>query len=120
MDSPESSYRLAVDAIRQPESDLYEAARRHLDNLTKPPGSLGRLEDLAAQLYAIRGGDTPLDVDPARIYTIAGDHGVAAPDGPGVSHFPQDVTRQMVLNFLAGGAAVNAIAHSVGAQHRVV
>lgn len=120
MESSNPLYRSAAASIRPPESALYEAARRHLDNLTKPPGSLGRLEDLAAQLYAVRGGATPLGVDPARIYTIAGDHGVAGPDGPGVSPFPQDVTRQMVLNFLAGGAAVNAIANSVGAQHRVV
>lgn len=120
MASQKPAYQQAAARIQPPESALYEAARRHLDNLTKPPGSLGRLEDLAAQLYAVGGGKTPMAVDPARIYTIAGDHGVASPDGPGVSPFPQDVTRQMVMNFLQGGAGVNAIAGSVGAQHRVV
>lgn len=91
------------------------AAQVHLDNLTKPQGSLGRLETLAARLAAI-GGGTPR-VDPARIYTCAGDHGVAA---QGVSLFPQEVTRQMVHNFLAGGAAINVLTRVAGVDLRVV
>jgi nicotinate-nucleotide--dimethylbenzimidazole phosphoribosyltransferase len=90
-------------------------AQRHLDNLTKPQGSLGHLETIAARLAAIHGG-TPR-VDPARIYTCAGDHGVAA---QGVSLFPQAVTRQMVLNFLAGGAAINVLTRTAGVDLRVV
>ncbi|BDV00675.1 nicotinate-nucleotide--dimethylbenzimidazole phosphoribosyltransferase [Thermodesulfomicrobium sp. WS] len=90
-------------------------AQQHLDNLTKPQGSLGRLETLAARLAAIHGG-TP-KVDPARIYTCAGDHGVAA---HGVSLFPQAVTRQMVHNFLAGGAAINVLTREANVDLRVV
>lgn len=81
----------------------------HLDNLTKPQGSLGRLEFLAMRLALISAaagrGPVP-QVDPARIYTCAADHGVAA---QGVSLFPQEVTAQMVLNFLGRGAAINAL-----------
>ncbi len=90
-------------------------AQKHLDSLTKPQGSLGRLEALAARLAAI--GDGTPRVDPARIYTCAGDHGVAA---QGVSLFPQEVTRQMVLNFLAGGAAINVLTRVAGVDLRVV
>lgn len=89
--------------------------RARLDNLTKPRGSLGRLEDLALRLFLIQGREP--GVDPARIYTVAGDHGVAA---RGVSLFPQEVTRQMVANFLSGGAAVNVLAEVAGVEHFVV
>ncbi|MUM76603.1 nicotinate-nucleotide--dimethylbenzimidazole phosphoribosyltransferase [Pseudodesulfovibrio sp. F-1] len=88
----------------------------HLDNLTKPRGSLGRLEDLALQLFLIQGGQPPC-ADPMRIYTVAGDHGV---NEEGVSLFPQEVTRQMVLNFLRGGAGINVLAATAGAQLYVV
>jgi len=81
--------------IRPVDPALYAVAEAHLDNLTKPRGSLGRLEELARRLYAMGGGRAPA-VDPARIYVCAGDHGVAA---EGVSLYPQAVTRQMVLNF---------------------
>lgn len=103
-------------AIRPVDPALFAVAKAHLDNLTKPRGSLGRLEELAWRLFAIRGGRTPA-VDPARIYVCAGDHGVAA---EGVSLFPQDVTRQMVRNFLAGGAGINVLARTTGIQLRVV
>lgn len=95
---------------------LEQAATEHLDNLTKPRGSLGRVEDLARFIYAIQGSDT-LSVDPARVYTIAGDHGIAA---HGVSLYPQEVTRQMVLNFLNKGAAISVLANTAGAELRVV
>lgn len=94
-----------------------EAAQAHLDDLTKPRGSLGRLEDLAQRLYAMSGGQTPLDVAPAIMLTVAGDHGVAA---QGVSPFPQAVTRQMVLNFFNNGAGVNALCRASGMDLRVV
>lgn len=103
-------------AIRPVDPDRYVVAQAHLDNLTKPRGSLGRLEELARRLFAM-GGDRPLAVDPARIYVCAGDHGVAA---EGVSLYPQEVTRQMVANFLAGGAGINVLAKTAGVELRVV
>lgn len=87
------------------------AAQRHLDNLTKPPGSLGRLEELAVRLATIRGG--PPSLDQPVIFTFAADHGVVA---EGVSAYPQTVTAQMVENFLRGGAAVNVLARQAGAR----
>ncbi len=94
-----------------------EAARaRHL-TLTKPPGSLGQLEDLGAQLSAIAGRCPPPVPAPAAVAVFAGDHGVLA---RGVSPWPADVTTQMVGNFLAGGAAVNVLARQVGAEVVVV
>ena len=94
-----------------------EAARAWLDSLTKPVGSLGRLESLAARLWAIGEGKRPLDAGPALMLTVAGDHGIAA---QGVSPFPQAVTRQMVANFLAGGAAINVLCRANGLSLRVV
>ena len=93
------------------------AARSHLDSLTKPVGSLGRLETLAARLWAMAGGGRPLCVEPALMLTVAADHGIAA---RGVSPFPQAVTRQMVANFLAGGAAINVLCRTNGLSLRVV
>jgi len=85
----------------------YEAqARTHLDALTKPLGSLGRLEDLATQWFVIRRGDV-LDAVSKSVYVFAADHGITA---EGVSAYPSEVTRQMVLNFLSGGAAINVLA----------
>lgn len=92
------------------------AARAHLDNLTKPHGSLGQLEDVVVDLVCMRGGGAPA-VDPTRLFTVAGDHGVVA---EGVSPYPQEVTRQMLANFLAGGAAINVLSRSAGAQLTVV
>ncbi|WP_028574526.1 nicotinate-nucleotide--dimethylbenzimidazole phosphoribosyltransferase [Desulfonatronovibrio hydrogenovorans] len=96
--------------------DLLKKAELHLDNLTKPRGSLGRLEELAARLYAISCAKKP-EVEPGIIFTCAGDHGVAQ---AGVSLFPRAVTRQMVTNFLNGGAAVNVLARTSGLQLKVV
>jgi nicotinate-nucleotide--dimethylbenzimidazole phosphoribosyltransferase len=87
-------------------------ARRRLDQLTKPPGSLGRLEELAVRLSGIAGVCPPPLHDPV-IFTLAADHGVVA---QGVSAYPQAVTAQMVENFLRGGAAVNVLAHHAGAR----
>ena len=87
------------------------AARAHLDALTKPPGSLGRLEEIAERLAALRGG--PPRVERPVILTLAADHGVVA---EGVSAYPQSVTAQMVENFLRGGAAVNVLARQAGAR----
>jgi nicotinate-nucleotide--dimethylbenzimidazole phosphoribosyltransferase len=86
-----------------------------LDAKTKPRRSLGRLEDLAAQITAVRGA-VPAGLE-AAIVVAAGDHGVAA---EGVSAYPQEVTAQMVLNFAGGGAAINVLARQAGARLIVV
>jgi len=99
------------DAIVTPPIDGVESARRHLDSLTKPPGSLGRLEDLAMHL-ALLGNGAPRVEQPV-IFTLAADHGVVA---EGVSAYPQVVTAQMVENLLRGGAAVNVLARHAGAR----
>ncbi|MGH9046912.1 MAG: nicotinate-nucleotide--dimethylbenzimidazole phosphoribosyltransferase [Acidimicrobiales bacterium] len=93
------------------------AARTLYDRLTKPPGSLGRLEDIGAQLSAISGKCPPPIPDPATVAVFAGDHGVLA---EGISPWPQEVTAQMVANFGAGGAAVNVLSKQVGAGVVVV
>ena len=111
-----ASLAAVLAAIRPVDPALYDLAQAHLDNLTKPRGSLGRLEELARRLYAMSGGAAP-GVDPGRIYVCAGDHGVAE---EGVSLFPQEVTRQMVANFLAGGAGINVLARTAGLELRVV
>jgi nicotinate-nucleotide--dimethylbenzimidazole phosphoribosyltransferase len=105
-----------MQAIKPTNKDLFSLAWKHLDNLTKPKGSLGRLEELAARLFVIAEGKNPR-VDPPRIYTCAGDHGVVR---AGVSLFPQEVTRQMVINFLNGGAAINVLARTCGVDLKVV
>jgi nicotinate-nucleotide--dimethylbenzimidazole phosphoribosyltransferase len=100
------------DAIRPPSPLDRAAALRRLDLLTKPRGSLGRLEELACRLVEI-GRGTPAPIDRPVIFTLAADHGVVA---EGVSAYPQAVTRQMIRNFLAGGAAVNVLARQAGAR----
>ncbi len=92
------------------------AAAAHLDRLTKPPGSLGRLETLLIELAGITGR---VDAPVARrtVVVAAADHGVVR---QGVSAYPSDVTAQMVANFLAGGAAINALAGAAGADVVVV
>jgi nicotinate-nucleotide--dimethylbenzimidazole phosphoribosyltransferase len=92
------------------------AARARQNMLTKPAGSLGRLEELSIQLAGILGREIPVIKDKV-IITMAGDHGVVA---EGVSAFPQEVTPQMVLNFLHGGAAINVLARHVGARITIV
>jgi nicotinate-nucleotide--dimethylbenzimidazole phosphoribosyltransferase len=84
--------------------------------LTKPPGSLGRLEEIANRLCAIQRTLTPR-IDQPRIVVFAGDHGVCQ---EGVNPYPQEVTAQMVRNFLAGGAAINALARVAAAELVVV
>lgn len=98
------------------ESARSEAHGRHAQ-LTKPVGSLGQLEDLGAQLSAIAGIVPPPRPAPAAVAVFAADHGVAR---AGTTPWPQEVTAQMVGNFLAGGAAINAIARQVGADLVVV
>jgi nicotinate-nucleotide--dimethylbenzimidazole phosphoribosyltransferase len=93
------------------------AARERLDRMTKPRGSLGRVEDLAVALAGIARTCPPPLPEPAAVAVFAGDHGVHA---QGVTPWPQEVTAQMVANFLTGGAVVNAFARQLGADVRVV
>ena len=93
------------------------AARERHGRLTKPPGSLGRLEDAGARLSAVARRCPPPVPEPASVAVFAADHGVLA---EGVSPWPQEVTGQMVANFAAGGAAVNVLARHVGASVTVV
>ena len=111
-----ASVRAVLAAISPVDRALAAPGQAHLDNLTKPQGSLGRLEELALQLYMVQGGGKP-QADPCRVYTVAGDHGVAV---EGVSPFPQEVTRQMVANFVHGGAGINVLARTAGAELFVV
>lgn len=97
-----------------------EAARtealRRLDSLTKPPGSLGRLEELATWSAAVQGRCPPQTFEQVRLVIVAGDHGVAAV----TSAYPPEVTAQMVANFVAGGAAATVLADRYGVGVRVV
>jgi len=107
----------AIAAITPPDAAAIAAAQELHDRLTKPPGSLGRLEELGARLAGLAGRcPPPVPARPA-VAVFAGDHGVHA---RGVSPWPQEVTAQMVANFLAGGAVVNAFARQVGADVIVV
>jgi nicotinate-nucleotide--dimethylbenzimidazole phosphoribosyltransferase len=107
---------MVLPQIEPLESEWIARAEARQASLTKPPGSLGRLEDLANRVVAIQRSLTPR-VDRARIVVFAGDHGVTA---EGVAPYPSAVTAQMVANFLAGGAGVNALARVAGAEVHVV
>ena len=104
---------LDVPAVR---TDLDGAIRRAIDGKTKPPGSLGDVEGLAERIARVQGTLRPR-LRRCRLTLFAGDHGVAT---EGVSAYPQAVTRQMVANFLAGGAAANAFARANDVELRVV
>ncbi|TYP77559.1 nicotinate-nucleotide--dimethylbenzimidazole phosphoribosyltransferase [Paenibacillus methanolicus] len=101
-----------VAAIGPLDAEAVHAAQARLDSLTKPPGSLGKLEDIAKQTAGITG-EIGADLSKRAVVVMAGDHGVCS---EGVSAFPSEVTPQMVLNFLAGGAAVNVLARQAGAD----
>ena len=97
-------------------SDLADTAQARLDQLTKPQGSLGRLEDIARWCVMITGREHP-QVTKKVLFVFCGDHGVAA---QGVSAYPQEVTAQMVQNFVRGGAAITVLARQLGIQVQVV
>jgi len=101
-----------IEAIEPLDQDIMEAAQARLDNLTKPQGSLGYLEEVAKQLAGIRR-TTDLRLRKKAILVMAADHGVVE---EGVSAYPQEVTPQMVYNFVSGGAAINVLARHVGAK----
>ena len=111
-----SKLREILKNIKPVDESRAPAIQARLDNLTKPLGSLGRLEELARRYCLITGRDKPV-IKNKIIFTFAGDHGVA---GEGVSAFPKEVTPQMVYNFLRGGAAVNVLARHCGARVIVV
>ncbi len=99
------------------DTDAMNAARQRQTVLTKPPGALGRLEEVSIWLAGTQGVCPPQPFQRIRAIIVAGDHGIAQ---MGVSAFPSEVTAQMVANFVAGGAAVNVLARTVGASVRVV
>ncbi len=105
-----------VEAVGPLDATAMAAARDILDSLTKPPGSLGRLESLAVWLAGVTGDARPT-VQGRSIVVAAADHGVTR---QGVSAYPPEVTAQMVANFLDGGAAINALASRVGASVTVL
>jgi nicotinate-nucleotide--dimethylbenzimidazole phosphoribosyltransferase len=107
----------ALSAIRPADAAATAAARDLQGRLTKPAGSLGALEELSARLAGLAGACPPPMPEPATVAVFAGDHGVHA---QGVTPWPQDVTAQMVANFVAGGAVVNALARNAGAEVIVV
>ncbi|NOU91797.1 nicotinate-nucleotide--dimethylbenzimidazole phosphoribosyltransferase [Paenibacillus sp. LMG 31456] len=108
----QQSLDLLLKEIKPLDQEAIAAAGRHLDQLTKPPGSLGKLEDTARQLAGITG-ETIAEFGKKAVIVMAGDHGVCE---EGISAFPAEVTPQMVLNFLSGGAAVNVLARQAGAD----
>ncbi|MEV4465437.1 nicotinate-nucleotide--dimethylbenzimidazole phosphoribosyltransferase [Micromonospora echinofusca] len=106
-----------IAAIRPPDEPAMAAARELQRRLTKPAGSLGALEELSVRLAGLAGHCPPPLPEPAAVAIFAGDHGVHA---QGVTPWPQEVTAQMIGNFLAGGAVVNAFARQAGASVTVV
>jgi nicotinate-nucleotide--dimethylbenzimidazole phosphoribosyltransferase len=111
-----ASLDTTVARIDAPDEGCAAAAQRAFDAKTKPRGSLGRLEELASRVAAIRRQPAP-GPEPAAVVVVAGDHGIAE---EGVSAYPQEVTAQMLANFAAGGAAICVLARAAGARLVVV
>ena len=105
-----------VASIRPADNQAKQAAKQRQQRLTKPPGSLGRLEDVSIQLAGIFGTERPI-VRNTTLIVAAADHGVVA---QGVTGYPQAVSAQMVLNFLGGGAAINVMARARGVELVIV
>lgn len=117
MDVERGAFERARSRLSAPDQTAAAAVRARHDRLTKPRGSLGRLEELGAQLAAIASSSPPPVPEPATVVVFAADHGVHA---EGVTPWPVEVTAQMVENFCAGGAAINVLGRQLGAQVRVV
>jgi nicotinate-nucleotide--dimethylbenzimidazole phosphoribosyltransferase len=111
-----AAFIAALGALPDPDAGAIAAARARQGQLTKPPGSLGRLEELAIFLAGWQGRERPV-IDRGRVAIFAGNHGVTV---HGVSAFPAEVTAQMVANFAAGGAAINQLARAAGLELSVV
>jgi len=105
-----------ISQIELPDEQLMEKAQARLDNLTKPLGSLGKLEELAKRVVGVTRNPQPV-LNRKVIFTLAADHGVVE---EGVSAYPSEVTAQMVYNFLRGGAGINVLAKHIGAEVVVV
>jgi nicotinate-nucleotide--dimethylbenzimidazole phosphoribosyltransferase len=105
-----------IEKIQPVSSSLLDKAQVHLDSLTKPPGSLGTLEELAKRYVAIQNSESPT-LKKISTVVFAADHGVTA---EGISAYPPEVTPQMVMNFLNKGAAVNVLANHINAEVTVV
>jgi nicotinate-nucleotide--dimethylbenzimidazole phosphoribosyltransferase len=105
-----------IKSIRPLDTKAMESARLRQDNLTKPQGSLGKLEELSIQIAGITGTTIPKITHKA-VITMAADHGVVT---EGVTLYPQEVTQQMVLNFINGGAGINVLGRHIGARIIVV
>ncbi|GCD93870.1 nicotinate-nucleotide--dimethylbenzimidazole phosphoribosyltransferase [Embleya hyalina] len=116
-EEPVSLLDETLQSVRPLDAKALGAAWEHQRNMTKPPGSLGILETIGAQLSGLARTFPPPIPEPAAVAVFAGDHGVHA---QGVSPWPQEVTAQMVGNFLAGGAVVNAFAKQIGVEVCVV
>lgn len=114
--SDENAIDWLNDPVRVPDGAARQAAEAHQRRLTKPPGALGRLEEMAILLAALQGTARPA-VEQIMITVFAADHGVAE---EGVSAFPQAVTAEMVKNFAGGGAAISVLARSIDATLEVV
>jgi nicotinate-nucleotide--dimethylbenzimidazole phosphoribosyltransferase len=111
-----ASLDTTVASIDAPDEGCAAAAQRAFDAKTKPRGSLGRLEELASRVAAIRRQPAP-GPEPAAVVVVAGDHGIA---DEGVSAYPREVTAQMLVNFATGGAAICVLARAAGARLVVV
>ncbi|WP_227935526.1 nicotinate-nucleotide--dimethylbenzimidazole phosphoribosyltransferase [Alkalihalobacillus deserti] len=105
--------KISIPTINQ---EMRHRVTNYMNTLTKPRGSLGRLEDLAIELAEIKNSAFPI-VTPAGILVFAADHGITA---EGVSAYPQAVTEQMVRNFLNGGAAINVFSRQIGAMIKII
>ncbi len=106
----------AVERIRPADSDAMRRTEARQLSLTKPPGSLGRLEDVSIRLAGIFGTEQPR-IRGKAVIVAAGDHGVVA---QGVTGYPQEVTAQMVMNFLGGGAAISVMCRRLGVRQVIV
>ncbi len=102
--------------IKPIDAVVSKKAQNRQNNLTKPQGSLGRLEQISIQLAAIQKREKP-SIKEKAIITLAGDHGVIK---EGITEWPQEVTAQMVMNFMNDGAAINVIARHIGARVTVI
>ncbi len=106
----------AIERIRPADADAMRRAEARQLDLTKPPGSLGRLEDVSVRLAGIFGSERP-QIGSKAVVVAAADHGVVA---RGVTGYPQEVTAQMVMNFLNGGAAVSVMCRRLGVRQIIV
>src|SRR5438309_6559886 len=112
-----TAFERAAAAVRPLDAVARAEALARQDRLTKPRGALGRLEALSVQLAGIAGACPPPVPAPSAVVVFAADHGVVA---EGVTPWPQEVTAQMVANFVSGGAAINVLARAAGASVTVV